>query len=93
MPVKLEDCQKRIEDLQMQVESLQNRGQLRLGVSEDADIIKVPRTEFERMETKVALLADAELQMSAVQRVNAHLKETVTQLRQGKVGCDMERTL
>ncbi|XP_076472197.1 uncharacterized protein LOC143301638 isoform X3 [Babylonia areolata] len=90
LPQQLEECQKRVVVLQRQLEAAQAEVHQSRRAEEDATSVKVPTAAWTEMRGKVALLEDAEYQMSELEKLNARLSENILQLRQGKGSCGHE---
>ena len=85
LPQKLEDCQKRVVVLQRQLEAAQAELQRPQPAEDDATSVKVPTAALTQMRIRVALLEEAEYQMSELEKLNAQLNQNILQLQQGKV--------
>lgn len=83
LPRKLEDCQKRIVVLQNQNEQLGNR--LREYQNPESGFIKLPDAELRRLQARNALLEQSETEVREIGKLNAHLQDTIEELREGKV--------
>lgn len=83
LPRKLEDCQKRIVVLQNQNEQLGNR--LREYQNPESGFIKLPDAELRRLQARDALLEQSETEVCEIGKLNAHLQDTIEELREGKV--------
>lgn len=83
LPRKLEDCQKRIVVLQNQNEQLGNR--LREYQNPESGFIKLPDAELRRLQARDALLEQSETEVREIGKLNAHLQDTIEELREGKV--------
>lgn len=81
LPRTLDECHKRIVVLQNQLKQTAK-------FSDDDDegaIVKVPKMELAQVQAKMVLLEESERQLSETEKLVSHLRDTVAQLRQGKV--------